>query len=368
MNPTIYLLENPTLLLHSVVAQIPAAAVFFGITYFVLRKVTRIKTRYLVGLAYFVAPAFILALSAWSLRAKNYSDGIQLLVPASLSVLSCAALYYQEWRRKPNSVLFPATACELPIDLENEQQLELVANDIQIAESQTVVKPRKWSKQVDWAALRVSLVFVGIAVILLWLVGSGIPSIWNKPNYIIEDVGEYGYKQLDKSAADQSVRMFRYAGVHNGKHQVFEQNISGEIEFAYECAVPCKAIKAIAYADFSPLGSEKGAYLGKNFIPADTESAEARAMRDALNGYLKVQPVKPATLKFYQVQIETGMEGVPIRPIFSEEGIRFEYMADAPRRETQKSRPSIEKQGGTQKSNLIVGSSESATAVPSPSS
>lgn len=340
MNATNYVLQNPTLLVNFFVGQIPAVAVFFGITYFVLSKVTRIKTRSVVGVAYFFAPSLLLALFAWGLRAKDYSDGIQLLVPAILSVLSCCALYYQEWCYQHQKPLLAAMTSRPQCDVKIEKQLNLMADDAQAAASRTVGKSNN-GRGLLWPSLGLSLAFAAIPVIVYWIVVSwpGISSAWNKPNYIVEDAGEYGYKESGNRAADQSVRIFRYAGVHKGKHQVYEQDSTGNIERAYECATPCKAIKKLSYLRVrsyaSPKSSyrnpfEAGGFYGASFIAADVDSAEARVMEDAINGYLKVQPLNSAAMRLYRVSIETGMDGVPISPVFSEDGIAFQYMAEAP--------------------------------------
>jgi hypothetical protein len=327
MNVALHILQSPSLMASMFAGHLPAVAIFFGITHLVLRKYIKVEIRPWLALAYIVLPILVLTFSAWNIRVKGHGDGVMLLGPLVLSIVSCCGLFYQEWRRQRNHSLKQATTHGPAIDLRDAQQPESVA-DI----------PNKGGALVNWAPPGLGLAIAGAAV--LWGLGwPGISGIWNKPNYIVEDAGEYGYKQLDERATGQSVRVFRYAGVHNGKHQVYEQDSTGSIEHAYECAAPCKAIKSLSYFRVGNYASQKGSYRSifesggffvARFIAADVDSVEARVMEDAINGHLKVQPLKSAALRLYRVPIETGMDGVPIRPVFSEEGIAFEYMAEAP--------------------------------------
>lgn len=339
MNVALHILQSPGLMASMFAGHLPAVAIFFGITHLLLRKYIKVEVRSWLALAYIVLPILVLTLSAWNIRVQGHGDGLMLLGPLVLSIVSCCGLYYHEWRRQRDNTPKTATTRQAQSDLRTEPQLGIAADAIRIADSQMVDTSNKRRAQVKWASLGLGLAMAGAAV--LWVVGwPGVSSIWNKPNYIVEDAGVYGYKQLDDRAADQSVRIFRYAGVNNGKHQVYEQDSTGQIELAYECAVPCKAIKAIAYLSVRSYASPNSSYrnpfegdhfLGKSFIAADTDSIEARVMEDAINGHLKVQPLNSAALKFYRVHIETGMDGVPIRPVFSEDGIAFQYMAEARR-------------------------------------
>lgn len=327
MNAALHILQSPGLMASMFAEHLPAVAIFFGITHLVLRKCIKVEIRSWLVLAYIVLPILVLTLSAWNIRVKGRGDGVMLLGPLVLSMLSCCGLYYQEWRRLRNRSLKQATTHVPAIDLRNAQQPELAADS-----------SNKGGALVNWAPPGFGLAIAGAAV--LWVLGwPAISSIWNKPNYIIEDAGEYGYKQLDERATGQSVRVFRYAGVHNGKHQVYEQDGTGSIESAYECAAPCKAIKSLSYFRVSNYASQQGSYrkpfesggfFKVRFIAADGDSAEVKVMEDALNGHLKVQPLSLVALRLYRVSIEAGMEGVPIRPVFSEEGIAFAYMAEAP--------------------------------------
>ena len=100
MNATTYLLHNPDLLLATVFGQLPAVAIFFGITHLVLRQYIKVNIRGLVPLAYLIAPALVLGLFGWEWRGKQYGAGINLIVPLVLSALACGCLYYHGWRRR----------------------------------------------------------------------------------------------------------------------------------------------------------------------------------------------------------------------------------------------------------------------------
>jgi len=321
MSEVLYILQNPRLMASMFAGQIPAVVIFFGIAHLVLRKYIKVEIRSWLALTYMALTIFILTLLAWDIRVKGHGAGLMLLGPLVLSIVSCCGLYYHEWKRQRDNASNAGTKGQLQSDLRAESNLSISADVMLNSNSPVPNKSRNRRARDNWASVLVGLAMVCVAA--LWVGWPGISSIWNKPNYIIEDAGEYGYKQLDNRAADQSVRVFRYAGVHNGKHQVYEQDSNGNIKFAYECAAPCKAIKTLTYF-------AGGYFLGASFIAADADSAEARVMEDAINGYLKVQPSNSAALKFYRVHIETGMNGVPIRPVFSEEGIAFQYMAEAP--------------------------------------
>ncbi|WP_194266204.1 RDD family protein [Dechloromonas sp. H13] len=132
MNATMHILGNPSLLINMFFAQLPAVAVFFGISHLVLRNITKIKIRSLVALAYLVAPILILAVSGWSIRAEKFSEGVRLLVPLVLSALACGVLYFHEWRRqvsrKPSCLLFPnnGRTADIPV-VENPASSRSVA-------------------------------------------------------------------------------------------------------------------------------------------------------------------------------------------------------------------------------------------------
>ena len=93
-------------------------------------------------------------------------------------------------------------------------------------------------------------------------------------------------------------------------------------------------------------------------------------MEDAINGRLKVRELDEAALKFNRVKIKQGMEGVPIRPLFSDDGIAFEYMGDAktPPKATasndEKSKSSVTEN----LSNLDSGSNNSSAVPPASTS
>jgi len=366
-----HVLENPYLLINLFFAQIPAVAVFFGITHLVLRKITQIKIRLMVALAYLVAPMLILALSGWSIRAEKYSEGIKLLVPLILSALFCGGLYYQEWRRQrnkttsfdslntspqgasaqlhietlaspPNSASVQREVSE-PSSMEQRTQTAISPARLDVPELQDEKVDLQLPKNPSKTAINPHVVYWGVLGIVILSVA--LLAIFNgEPNYIAEDDGGYVYKETTEAAANKPLMLFRYAGIHNGKHQVYWSGKHGEIDFALECASPCKAIKKIYYINgYSILAGRttqlRGRFDKKELLPADNDSVEARVMKDAINGRLKVHPLSAVTLQYNSVEIEPGMAGVPIRPVFSEDGISFEYLGPKP--EAQATTPEL---------------------------
>lgn len=71
MNATIYILQNPSLLMNLFAGELPAVVFFFGISHLWLRQYITVKLRPWVVLAYLVAPALVLALLGWEMRRKN---------------------------------------------------------------------------------------------------------------------------------------------------------------------------------------------------------------------------------------------------------------------------------------------------------
>lgn len=332
MSEALYILQNPRLMASMFAGQIPAVVIFFGIAHLVLRKYIKVEIRSWLALTYMALTIFILTLLAWDIRVKGHGAGLMLLGPLVLSIVSCCGLYYHEWKRQRDNASKAGTKGQPQSDLRAESNLNISADVMLNSNSPVPDKSRNRRARENWASVLLGLAMVCVAA--LWVGWPWISSVWGKPNYIAEDVGGYVYKESDSGAANQSMRVFRYAGVHNGKHQVYEQDRSGSIERAYECAEPCKAIKNLSYWPVSDTKRRtifnSGGWFLSSFIEADVDFVEARVMEDAINGHLKVQPLSLATLRLYRVSIESGMEGVPIRPVFSEEGIAFAYMAKAP--------------------------------------
>lgn len=363
MNPTIYLLENPYLLSSMFAGQLPAVSVFFGFSYFLLRRITKIKTRSAPTFAYFVLPALLLAVAAWDVRAKNYGAEIKLLGPLVLSAISCAALYYHEWKRQSTeSTLIQASQLEAvkpEDDIESTAaqivrrrpqaetaipNIENAAVEIKTTESGLNVQAEQKNTEssTSWFHQRtlrwdLTLPTVLLVAFVLWVLS--ISSLWHKPNYIVEDNGAYGYQETKEGAANKPLKLYRYAGIHNDKHQAYVAR-HGAIVEALECTVPCKAIKVMHYFSTSNSLAGFGTLISTRFIPADPHSVESQVMKDAIDGHLEVHGLDAATLKNHRVQIEKGMEGVPIRPVFSErpflsgDSISFEYMSKGRRTET----------------------------------
>jgi len=80
--------------------NLPAVAIFFGITYAILRSLAKIKIRGWLGCLYFVLALLAPVLSGWKYRADT--PGLHLLGQLVVSAISCCALYYHEWQRSKN--------------------------------------------------------------------------------------------------------------------------------------------------------------------------------------------------------------------------------------------------------------------------
>lgn len=352
MNATIYTLQNPYLLTNLAAGQLPAVAIFFGITYFVLRQYVKIKLRKPVELTYLVAVTLTLALLVQRLQLNQVGEGVVLLVQLVLSVVSCAALYYQEWRHQQNLASSSETAVQ-PFQPETQALRHIPEPQVAMEEApiDDIAKPQFSEKSsttssgkqgMSWAYRLINIGIAGSALVVVlllsWPTSKG---MWGKPNFIVEDGGEYGYKEMKKGATNQPLNFFRYAGIHDGKHQAYVLNQSGEISYALECAEPCKAIKKIGVGFYEKLIAEG---VGKEFFPADSDSIEARVMEDAVNGRLRVYGLNEVALKFNKVQIEPDMIGVPIGPVFTENGVVFQYLGQQPAKPDNSVKPQTKSQ------------------------
>ena len=102
-------------------------------------------------------------------------------------------------------------------------------------------------------------------------------------NYSMQDGDQYGYESAVSQNQEQDGQgtsplvMFRYAGLKDGKYQLFahEQNTYEVME----CTNPCKFIKAMTFVD--------GEHVHTEHVPAVEGTVADAAMNDAIAGKLE---------------------------------------------------------------------------------
>lgn len=361
-----FLIENPSFFLsHFVFQSLPAAGLAYGLVCIGIRPINRSTFNnsilgHLCGIAVTVVGSAIFRIVAIATFAgKNaYVPAIgsmeyffyMLIVPALV------AAGYIVWLKRsalPRVTTMTGDSTANQTTTKQNDTTEKSFPSITSSSANTQLAA-KWKFGV--------FLVVGL-VVVSWIATTFI----GQHNYIVEDGGEYGYKddltkQQKEKGVNKPLRLFRYAGINNGKHQVYVNDINGGMFLAFECDVPCKAMKRMTYYyepvarveepvarveepetvdgefrfprgtknPFASFGDDGGTptFEAKEFISSDSDSVEIKVMEDAINGYLKVSGLNAVTLKYNNVGVEQGKESVPVRPLFSEDGIKFEYLEE----------------------------------------
>ncbi len=106
--------------------------------------------------------------------------------------------------------------------------------------------------------------------------------------YVVADGGEYGYEQgvsqsdMDNGKMANSLMMFRYAGEHDGKHQVYSKDALAIT--VIECSDPCEFMKVMTFAGT--------VFIRKELVRATEGTIGWGVMTDAINGFLQVHKTK----------------------------------------------------------------------------